>query len=394
MVLPHMVGGGAERVASLLVNKFNENGIESKVVLTSDYLKDVVRSDLKEEIPLILLQESMPKETKLQKIKYFPTKSFSKITCNLFEKANKEVPANIAYASFIWQYHREIKSIREMLKNSPEMTVIAFLQPAIPIVLLAARGLPNKIVISERCDSKRLMKKRYGKLFIEKYYQRADEAVFQTNDARDGYPENISRKGVVIPNPIKENLPLPYAGKRNCNITTFCRISEQKNLPLLLEAFYLLHQEYPEYVLRIIGNAPNEEGERVVEELQKRIAQLDINENVQFLPFNVNVHETIVSDAMYVNSSDFEGMSNAMLEAMAIGMPVVCTDCPIGGAHAIIQNEVNGMLVPVGDSNSMYLAMKKIVEDKAFAEKISHNAEKLREELSLENIAKRWMELL
>ena len=83
-----------------------------------------------------------------------------------------------------------------------------------------------------------------------------------------------------------------------------------------------------------------------------------------------------------------------MLEAMAIGLPVVCTDCPVGGAHAMIQHEVSGMLVPVGDAQAMYQVMKQIIEDEELAQRIACNAAKLRETLSLENIAKQWMELV
>lgn len=394
MVMPHMVGGGAERVAALLVNYFSEHGFEAEFVLTADYEKDVVRCDLKKDIPLRLLKEELGKEKAVDKLKYYPAKLISKIMCTLYESAKRPVPAYWAYLSILWQHHREIAALRKSMKENPEMTVVAFLQPAIPIVVLAARGLSNKIVISERCDSKRLMKKRYGKLFIEKYYPRADEAVFQTVDARDGYPEVIRKKGIVIPNPLKANLPGPYEGERNRWITTFCRISEQKNLPLLIESFYLLHQVHPEYKLKIIGDAPNDEGRRVVDEVNKRVAQLELKEFVQLLPFSSKVHEEILEDSMYINSSDFEGMSNAMLEAMAIGMPVVCTDCPIGGAHTIIQNEENGLLVPVGDVEELYQAMKRVIDDQNLSNKIAQNAARLRDELSLENIAKRWMELL
>ena len=394
MVLPHMVGGGAERVASLLVNSFQDNHIRASVVLTSDKSEDVVRCDLKEDIPLILLQESMKSESVGEKIKFLPAKIISKILCRIYEKLGKTVPSYLAYLSMIWQYHREIHAIREMMCEKPEMTVVVFLQPAIPIVLLAVRDLPNKVIISERCDPNRLMKKRYGKAFIEKYYERANAAVFQTEEAKAVYPANVSKKGCVIFNPLKDKLPEPFQGCRNHVITTFCRISEQKNLPILLEAFYLLHKDYPEYQLKIIGDAPNEEGKRVVDDIKKRIEELDLEGKVSLLPFSKNVHEEILEDAMYVNSSDYEGISNAMLEAMAIGMPVVCTDCPIGGAHATIQHEVNGMLVPVRDAQAMYLAMKKIIEDEELARRISSNAAKLRETLSLENIAKQWMELL
>ena len=87
-------------------------------------------------------------------------------------------------------------------------------------------------------------------------------------------------------------------------------------------------------------------------------------------------------------------MSNAMLEAMAIGMPVDCTDCPIGGANAVINNNENGILTQVGNAKEMCEAMKKIAGDKAFADKLSKNAAEIRNNLSLENTAKKWMELL
>ena len=97
---------------------------------------------------------------------------------------------------------------------------------------------------------------------------------------------------------------------------------------------------------------------------------------------------------MYGNSSDYEGMSNAMLEAMAIGMPVICTDCPIGGANAVINNNENGILTKVGDAEEMCEAMKKIASDNSFADTLSHNAAQIRYDLSLINTAKKWMELL
>ena len=87
-------------------------------------------------------------------------------------------------------------------------------------------------------------------------------------------------------------------------------------------------------------------------------------------------------------------MSNAMLEAMAIGMPVICTDCPIGGANAVIQNGENGILTQVGNAEELSEAMKKIAGDKAFADKLSKNASQIREKMSLENTARKWMELL
>ena len=58
---------------------------------------------------------------------------------------------------------------------------------------------------------------------------------------------------------------------------------------------------------------------------------------------------------VYVSSSDFEGMSNTMLEAMAMGVPTIATDCPIGGAKTVIKNGENGILTPVGNEKKIAL---------------------------------------
>ena len=394
MVMTQMMGGGAERVAAQIMNKLNERGYDTRFVLTRARRQDVVRTDLNEKTELILLSEVIKEETTGQKLAHLPARAYSTILGKLCEKQGKFVPASVGKATIEWQYHREITWLKNYFQQNPDMTVIVFLQPSIPMVLLAAQDLPNIVIISERADPNRLMKKRYGKPFIAKYYTRADVAVFQTEDAKSVYPEAVSKKGTVIFNPLKDNLPLPYHGERNKNITTFCRISNQKNLPLLVEAFGQVHSKHPEYTLRIIGDAPNEEGKGVLQALDKQINELQLKESVNFEPFMKNVHEAIIKDAMYVNSSDYEGISNAMLEAMAIGMPVVCTDCPIGGAKATITDGENGLLVPIQNAEALASAMNRMIEDNELADKLSHNASQIREELSLDKITEKWMKLL
>lgn len=394
LVMPHMVGGGAERVAAQIMNKLNERGYDTRFLLTSAKKSEVVRSDLNEKTELILLTEEIKAETASQKLVHLPARAYSTIFGKLYEKQGKYVPASVGKATIGWQYHREISWLHNYMQQNPDMTVIAFSQPAMPIAVLAAVGLPNKLIVSERADPNRLMKKRYGKPFIEKYFVRADAAVFQTEDAKAVYPENIAKKGTVIFNPLKENLPEPYHGERNKIITTFCRISNQKNLPVLVDAFAKVYKKHPDFTLRIIGDAPNDEGRAVMDILNKKISEFDLTKAVDFEPFKKNVHEAINKDCMYVNSSDYEGISNAMLEAMAIGMPVVCTDCPIGGAKAAITDGENGLLVPIKDADALAKAMNRIIEDKMLAIKLSNNASKLRNEITLDKITDKWGALL
>lgn len=388
MVMPVMKGGGAERVASLLLNEFNRNGYDCEFLLTSSKTEDTINRDLNPDIPITSVYGN--KNGLIFKVLEF----ISSLLCKPFELLKLAVPSVFAYLSFFSQYHSEIKRLREKLKKEPETKVISFLQPSVPITLIATKKSPNRIVISERGDPKRLLKKRYGYNFIKKYYQRADAVVFQTNDAKTAYPDNISAKGTVIFNPINDKLPELYHGEREKYITTFCRVSRQKNLPVLVEAFAEFHKEFTDYRLKIIGEPQNDDDRASLAETKTLANKLGITDYIDFMPFSAQVHGLIIRDAMYVNSSDYEGMSNAMLEAMAIGMPVICTDCPIGGANAVINNNKNGILTEVGNAKELCDAMKKIASDSKFADKLSHNASQIRYNLSLDNTARKWMELL
>ena len=394
MVMPHMVGGGAERVAAQIMNKLNERGYDTRFILTSAKKNEVVRSDLNEKTELIILTEEMKAETLGQKLVHLPARAYSTIFGKLYEKQGKYVPASIGKATIEWQYHREIAWLGKYMQDNPDMTVIVFLQPSIPMVLLAAQELPNKVIISERADPNRLMKKRYGRKFIEKYYQRADKVVFQTEDARNVYPQNIAEKCVVISNPIKANLPEPYHGERNKYITTFCRISPEKDLLTLLKAFCLVHQKHPDYQLKIIGDAINENEIQYKQELIAYIQKNGLSDFVAFKPFTKDVHEEIIHDTMYVNSSVTEGLSNAMLESMAIGLPVVCTDCPIGGARATIIHKVNGLLTEVGNAEKLADKMLLLINNSVLSNQISNESVRVRREKSLQSITDKWVSIL
>ena len=393
--MPVMHGGGAERVAMLLLNEFQRQGHQCEFLLTNDTPETIVNNELNTEIPLFFLGDYLSNASSIIKCFYACLRLYSSLFCRIFEFFKQPVPAHFAYCSFISQYYPQIIALRNFINQRPNASIITFLQPSIPMVMLASRGLPNRVVFSERGgNAGNLVLKRYGFPFIRKYYSRADAAVFQTQDALAAYPKRIAAKGYVISNPIKSGLPAPFCGVRRNVVTTFCRISREKNLMMLLKAFSLFHKKHPDYQLHIIGNPVTEDGFLLMDELKQFAMENHLETVVSFLPFSANVHQEILEDAMYVNCSDYEGMSNAMLEAMAIGLPVICTDCPIGGARQTIRDHENGLLVPVNDLLALSKAMHEIIQDRSLSTKMSLNGAMLRESLNVKVISKEWLNML
>ena len=128
------------------------------------------------------------------------------------------------------------------------------------------------------------------------------------------------------------------------------------------------------------------ENETVEEKLDNYLDEL-----ISQLPDHVQ--EKIRSAGMYVLSSDYEGISNSMLEAMALGMPVIATDCPIGGSKMYIKDGINGLLVPVGDAQALAAAMDRLAGDAAFARQLGAEAAKVKENLAVSRIADRFLTL-
>ena len=98
--------------------------------------------------------------------------------------------------------------------------------------------------------------------------------------------------------------------------------------------------------------------------------------------------------AMYISTSNHEGLSNAMLEALGMGIPSIVTDCPAGGSKMIINHGVNGILIAMNDKQGLISAMDRIVSDDKYAEMLSLNAVKVREFYSKDKIAERWLKLI
>lgn len=281
---------------------------------------------------------------------------------------------------------RRIAWLRSVARRNPDSTIVAFEYFVNMQTLMACAGLPNRVVVSERNDPARVGSNFPTGWLRERLYRRADMLVCQTDEAASYFSDRVNK--CVILNPLKEGLPSPYAGERRKAVVTFCRLERQKNLPMLVRAFARFHEAYPDYTLEIYGDGKEHDG------LAPLIDDLGLADVARICPGRPDIHDAVRDAAMFVLPSDYEGLSNSMLEAMAIGLPVICTDCPCGGARMVIEDGESGLLVPVGDEEALVDAMVRMASSPALTVKLSHNAAVLRERLSASKICSKWMRVI
>ena len=282
-----------------------------------------------------------------------------------------------------------VRYIRKKLKEiEPDCILSLATARTLSFITAACIGSSIPLVFSERNDPVHDPKTKIERFLRLICFHACDRVVFQTEDAKNFFPSSIRKKGTIIPNPIKEELPPIWNQKRKPYIVNFCKLVPQKNLFLLLRAFYKISSEFPETRLVLYGDG------ELKQSLEQEADKLCISSRVDIHPATLKVHELIKDCTMYVSSSDYEGQSNSMLEAMAIGLPCICTDCPSGGARAIINPGINGLLVPVGNTDKLADAMRYMLLYPEEARRMGINASKIRDKRSPELIAQEWNHLI
>lgn len=340
-------GGGSEKAMSLLANEMVNQGYD---------------------ITMMLL-DNEPKT-------YFLDERIKLIECYCPVRGNK----------LVWHVKRII-SIRKAIRKIPVKYIISFMWDVNMNVILASFGLKKSVIVSERCDPRREPRKliNFAMLFVLPH---AYHTVFQTEEVQRCYPKSVQKRSTVIPNIVCVKQRASEIAERKPEIVAIGRLTEQKNYPMLLKAFAEFHNLYPEYVLRIFGTG------NLLEVLTKQAADLGIIDSVVWEGYCASVLDKIKSSRVYVNTSDFEGISNAMLEAMALGLVCICTDCPVGGARLAIKDHEDGILIPVGDQNRLTLALGAVAKDKELEKMLSYNAIISSKRFSSKKISSMWINIL
>ena len=311
------------------------------------------------------------------------------IISRLYKKEHYPVAdgINVKYVETASHLHF-VREVRKILKVIRPANVIAFEYFYNLLAIIACIGIKTNLIISERNDPARVGAGLIKTPLRNFAYRYCNKLVCQTNDAKEFFPKYIQKKTVVILNPVKDKLPTRIICKREKSVVNFCRLNSQKNIPLLIESFKDFHKSHPDYILKIYGEGEEESY------LKQYIKDSGMDECVELKPFCNNIHSVILKSRMFVSSSDYEGLSNSMIEAMAIGVPTISTDCPCGGARMVITSGINGIITPVKDKQAMADAMRRVADDDELCEKLSYNASKVRDNLSLDEIGLQWKSLL
>lgn len=352
-----LVHGGAERVVSNLANKFAEEGYD--VYVTVEWIdKDEFRLDPRVHHVNVGLK---PED----------------------EKKGRWV-----------KFGLRIKYLREFLKEVQPDVLCAFMHRPNFRALTAALGLRVPVIISIRNNPEPFYSGRTDKFQIRWLFPHAAGCVYQTAEQRDFFKPYLQKNSRVIMNPVNRKyieLPDPdYEHQERCVVQS-SRLVDFKNQEMLLRAFAKVHAVHPDWSLKIYG-PDSEDGTK--EKLEEIIRANQAKDWMQLMGGTDRLEELIPKAAIYALPSNYEGMPNALMEAMAMGMPCISTDCPAGAPRVLIQDGVNGLLIPVGDEAAMTAAILKLIENPELRRSLGQEARKIREIAGTDEIYHQWKDYL
>ena len=344
--LASLGSGGAERVVSLLANKMVEQGHLVEIICLK--FNDVYYQ-LHPEVKVVLaMQQTQNRLT-------------------------------------------EVFWLRKYIKQEKPDVVIAFTEGVYCFTIAALLGTKIPVIASERLDpSAMTWKRNLLKRFLLPY---ADWLVVQTKTIKEYFPNSIQKKTSVIFNPVKDealassmdNGQWTMDNKAN-RIISVARLYPQKNQEMMIRAFAKIAEKYPDWQLVIYGEGP------LRAELEALVSSFKLQERVLLPGRTENVIDELQKSKIFCLSSDYEGMSNSMIEAICVGLPIVSTK--VSGTNELIKDGVTGLLVDIGDEQGMTAALEKLIQDEALMKQMGQ-ANKLKASLfHIDTIMNEWMELL
>lgn len=287
---------------------------------------------------------------------------------------------------------KQLLELRKYAKSIGADVIIGFttIPNAMARIIGFTLGIPS--IMSERGDPAvtNSMKNLKSRLVLS-IINGSRGGVFQTEGAKAFYGRSLRKRGVVIPNPIFVDGEIPSVNynDREKSVVSVGRLDNfQKRYDVMLDAFKIFSEKHPDYVLKLYGRGSDEE-------LIKGWAdERGILEKVKFMGLTTQPVKDIARDGMFLITSDYEGISNSLLEAMAAGLPCVSTDHTPGGARLLITDHENGLLAPVEDPRALANAMCEFAENPELAQRCGENAKDVVNRFAPEKIIDQWEEYI
>ncbi|MDE7048548.1 MAG: glycosyltransferase [Lachnospiraceae bacterium] len=282
--------------------------------------------------------------------------------------------------------------LRALMKKERPDVVISFTRRPNYRALICALGTGIPVITAVRQDPKSYYNSPVDKILIPLLYRRAAGCVFQTKEQGESFPASLCKKSRIILNPVNHKyIGVSKPEEREKLVVHSGRLVDFKNQLMLLGAFLQVHEKHPDYILKIYGG---DSFDGTKEKLEKFIEEHKAGDYMLLMGASDELEKELPKGAVYAFSSDYEGMPNALLEAMALGMPVVATDCPCGGPRTVITHEENGLLIPVGDEKALAQALNRLIEDRVLAERLGDEARRISERINEAAILEQWKEYI
>lgn len=336
--------GGAERVISILANHYAQKNWQVEIVLL---LVNKVSYDLDKRIKIVDLSK---------KGSYFK---------NLF----------------YW-----IFNIRKYINKEKPDRIVSFIGRINYLVLTATIGTNVPIVVSERNDPKHDGRGRFLQSYGNLCYKLANAIIFQTNYEKLCFNKSLYGKSFIIANPVEISCSPRNTFSKKLELVTAGRLEKQKNQKLLIKAFDIVSKKFPSLELKIYGEGS------LKNDLQSLIESYNLSDKVKLCGNVSDLHKRISESTVFILTSEYEGLSNALIEAMMLGLPCITTD--YSGADEIIINGQSGLIVPRNNIETLCQIIERVLLDRELRTKLSKNALKESQIYKKEIIIKKWEKVI
>jgi glycosyltransferase involved in cell wall biosynthesis len=360
IVVGSLARGGAERVATTMANAWARQGRQVWLVATYLGEREPVYP-LHRGVSVVLLSELIP------------------------------VGSSFRGLAAI----RKAFALRGLVRRIAPDAVVSFLTNVNVLAILALSGLRFPLIVSERTDPAADVDLhwlfRVGRGLS---YRRADALVVQTAAVAKRWADRLPgvRRIKIIHNPLPRELDAsPLRARHDVAgglVVAMGRLGREKGFAGLIEAFAIAFTDDPSWKLDIWGDGP------LQDDLARRIAESQLEGRVRLRGATIQPWTVLAAAQIFVLSSEYEGFPNAMLEAMAVGLPCVAFDCP-SGPQELADGGAAAIMVPAGDVQELARTLRNVAADCEVRRRVgSRAAAYVRREFSESKVMRDWDRLL